>query len=483
MRKIILVLLLMFSIVKAQESDWIYATIDNDNVILLQNDYPDEVQIIESFDMISAVHLSQNAAMALKSYGNLHGPGFVFRKSEEEAIHWLYYTPEATASVLDFNITEDTFVQQCIAMVSEESIGNTIVELENYTTRFHTKSTGVQASWDIKSKWEQMSIEAGRTDIVVEAFEHDFTNQISVILTIPGNEFPEEIVVIGGHLDSGDYSLQNIAPGADDNASGIAVLTETLGVLLANGFQPKRTVQIMAYAAEEVGLLGSADIAQQYSSENKNVLAVMQLDMTNYNGSDYDMALISDSAYISADLNLFLIELLEHYNSSGEHTITYGYTYCGYACSDHVSWTQNGYLASFPFEAAFGEYNPNIHTVNDTFEAMGGTAEHSTKFVKLALEFVIEIAKTNALNTQEVQKEKMSIFVQNKNLIYNFNEVNSHLESIAIYDTTARRLIEEFNLNSKGSISLSNLNRGVYIAVFKDAQGRVYSKKFLVQNP
>ena len=73
--------------------------------------------------------------------------------------------------------------------------------------------------------------------------------------------------------------------------------------------KPKRTVQIMAYAAEEIGLYGSADIANNYSSIGKNVLAAVQFDMTNYNGSSFDIALNTDEAYTSNELNLFLIEL------------------------------------------------------------------------------------------------------------------------------------------------------------------------------
>lgn len=483
MRKTLLILftLQLFIQIQAQESTWIYATIDNSNALLLQNDFPEEVQILESSDLISAVYLSQEAAMALKNYGNLHGPGFIFRKNQQEALNSLNFIQESSTNVLDFTITEDLFVQQCIAMVNEENIGNTIVELENYNTRFHTKATGVQASLDIKTKWENMVIEAERTDISVEAFEHGFTDQISVILTIPGSESPDEIVIIGGHLDSGDYWIQNFAPGADDNASGIAVLTETLRILLENGFYPKKTVQIMGYAAEEVGLYGSSDIASTYNSDNKNVLAVMQLDMTNYNGSDFDIALISDAAYTSSELNLFLIELLEHYNSVGEHSISYDYSYCGYACSDHVSWTENGYLASFPFESAFGEDNPNIHTTNDTYAAMGSTAEHSVKFVKLALEFVIEIAKTHTMGIQEVSPGSLAIAVQNKNLIYDLSELNSQLKSVVIYDVNARQLLQKTNLDKRGSISLQGFTNGVYIAVFKDINGKSYTKKFLIQ--
>lgn len=474
--------LLIASGLFAQNSEWIHATIDVQNAQILKNNHPDKIQILESSPLVSAVYMSTEAAMELKEYGNLHGPGYIFRANEQAALNALQFTPQATNNVLDFTITEDDYVNQCIAMVNAENIGNTLVALENYGTRFHTKPSGVQASLDIKSNWETMVNNAGRTDISVNFFDHDFTNQKSVIVSIPGSEFPDEIVVLGGHLDSGDYWIQNFAPGADDNASGIATLTETLRILLEMNFHPKRTVQIMGYAAEEVGLYGSADIAETYSLNDKNVLAVMQLDMTNYKGSTFDIGLNNDTQYISTELNLFIIDLIEHYNSTGEHAITYGMTQCGYACSDHVSWTENGYLASFPMEAAFEDSNPFIHTTGDTYANMGSTAVHSTKFVKLALEFAIEIAKIESLaSTHDVEVSDLFSAVNDRNLIYQWNSPSTKLESITVFDTGARKLIHQKIRNSQGNISLLGLPNGFYIAIFKDANGKAYSKKFLIK--
>ena len=50
----------------------------------------------------------------------------------------------------------------------------------------------------------------------------------------------------------------------------------------------------MAYAAEEVGLRGSQDIANTYRSQGKNVVSVLQLDMTNHKGSAQDIVFITD---------------------------------------------------------------------------------------------------------------------------------------------------------------------------------------------
>ena len=64
---------------------------------------------------------------------------------------------------------------------------------------------------------------------------------------------------------------------------------------------------------------------------------------------------------------------------------------CGYACSDHASWTNKGYVASFPFEAPLGQDNPHIHTTNDTLAQSGNTASHAIKFTRLALAYAVEL--------------------------------------------------------------------------------------------
>jgi leucyl aminopeptidase len=140
----------------------------------------------------------------------------------------------------------------------------------------------------------------------------------------------------------------------------------------------------MAYAAEEIGLVASAEIAEEYSSNNIDLGAVVQFDMTNYNGSANDLSLITD--FTDGTLNSFLMELLYHYNGSGEHEITHSNSLCNYWCSDHASWTSEGYITAFPFEANFGDHNSVIHTRNDTYT---GTATHGAKFVKLCAEFLI----------------------------------------------------------------------------------------------
>ena len=141
----------------------------------------------------------------------------------------------------------------------------------------------------------------------------------------------------------------------------------------------------MAYSAEEVGLLGSREIARLYASNAEKVVGVLQLDMTLYKGSStQDIALIAD--YTDQEQNAFLGKLIDTYVK-----VPWIYDRCGYACSDHASWTGSGYKSSFPFEAKKNDMNRRIHTANDTLEASRGSVDHPVKFAKLALSYVVEL--------------------------------------------------------------------------------------------
>ena len=176
------------------------------------------------------------------------------------------------------------------------------------------------------------------------------------------------------------------APGADDNASGIATITEVLRVLMLHDYRPTKTIMFMAYAAEEIGLKGSEHIATSFAEDDQEVIGVLNFDMTNFRGSeDLDLVMIGD--YTSSKQNAFLEELIQTYLPE----ITWEYDYCTRDCSDHASWHNVGFPVSMLIEARLREISPDWHSATDTFEASGGNAQHSVNFVKLGLAFLVEI--------------------------------------------------------------------------------------------
>lgn len=291
---------------------------------------------------------------------------------------------------IDYTIDQQKVVNAFLPQLQESDIRTTIDGMANFHNRYYQSDTGKDASGWIKNTWERLT--NGRADTKVELYQHSRWKQPSVIMTLQGDGSTDEVVVIGGHMDSINHNvsdkLRARAPGADDNASGIATITDVIKVMMANNYKPKRTIKFMAYAAEEVGLLGSDDIAEDMKGQGANVVGVMQLDMTNYQGSSYDYALVTD--YTNSAQNEFLKRLISQYLSQ----YTYTTMRCGYACSDHASWHRQGYAASMPFEAPMQQSNRYIHTANDTLDKSGNNANHALKFAQLATAFLVEMAKS-----------------------------------------------------------------------------------------
>ena len=320
--------------------------------------------------------------------------GFMVHASEEAAVREALRdsqaeTPDALQPAFDYTIDNGPVVQAIIAQLQEAGVRSTINGLaDGFFTRYHSCPTGQDSAAWIKALWQGYA--QGRSDVMVEFFSHppNITPQPSVILTITGTTLPGEVVVLGAHQDSiNGGSCANRAPGADDDGSGVASLSELIRVAMSMDYRPLRTVKFMAYAAEEVGLRGSQDIAIQYDNANVNVVGVLQLDMTNYKGTpSADFAFVTDRT--NAAQNTFVGQLVDTYVGLPRTN-----TQCGYGCSDHASWNARGYAASFPFESVFGQHNPFIHSSQDTIDKSGGNANQALKFSKLAAAYVAELAK------------------------------------------------------------------------------------------
>jgi leucyl aminopeptidase len=461
----------------AQHNSASFATMDADDALYIKHLFPDEISIFESRDGQAAVLLSEEVIHKIHDNVKTHGPGYIFRASKEEALRSLHRVARRNPLV-DFTITEDAFVNECLDLVNGTNIENDILDLQQYGTRYHNRSQAVQAVQDQKAKWDALISASGRTDVHTRIFNHVNTPMPSVILTMDGANTPDEFVIIGGHIDSTAFPNNDNAPGADDNASGIASLNEMIRVLLAKNFVPNRTVEVMAYAAEEIGLVGSAEIAQEYAANGVNVLAFVQFDMTGYKGSNSDIYITTDS-YNSTSLNNFLTDLMDHYNASGDHAFSYNYTECGYGCSDHFSWADNGYEAAFPFEAFFGQHNPNIHSSGDSYSFFN-TPEHSVKFAKLGLEFIIEAAKPETLSINDFSEKAISVFVKEKTLHFRQNNKVSKVKEVAIFNPTGQRIISEEVNKESGNFELNQLANGFYIAQFRLENGQAVTKKFIL---
>ena len=99
----------------------------------------------------------------------------------------------------------------------------------------------------------------------------------NVVAEIPGSDLEQEVIVIGGHLDSWD-----LATGATDNGLGAFSIIDMARAVVASGYRPRRTIRFVLFMGEEQGLLGSEALVAdlQASGELQRVRCMVNMDMT-----------------------------------------------------------------------------------------------------------------------------------------------------------------------------------------------------------
>lgn len=102
---------------------------------------------------------------------------------------------------------------------------------------------------------------------------YDDVPSANVVAELPGSERPDEIVLIGGHIDSWD-----VGTGAVDNGSGVAMVMETMRLLKQLGLRPKRTVRAVLFMNEENGLRGGRGYFEAHRDEIEKHYAVIESD-------------------------------------------------------------------------------------------------------------------------------------------------------------------------------------------------------------
>eukprot|EP01080_Neovahlkampfia_damariscottae_P008129 gene8129-12589_t len=265
---------------------------------------------------------------------------------------------------------------------SFDHVTKVVKHLQSYKTRHARSTTGVEAVEWIKAEYEKRIAAIEDKDrrklFSVRVVKHTNWLQPSLVITMKGKT--DEIVILGGHIDS--TASGGVAPGADDDASGSSSVLEAFTIIAKySKYVPKKTIEFHVYAAEEMGLLGSREIAREYKARSAKVYAMMQLDMTGYNPNINKIGLITNG--VDANLNIFIRKLIDTYLKIGyvNRTLFGG-------SSDHASWRAAGYAACFPFEA---RTNPNIHTSRDTIDKLD--FKNGIEWVKLGVSFLVELSQ------------------------------------------------------------------------------------------
>ncbi|MCB0378097.1 MAG: M20/M25/M40 family metallo-hydrolase [Bdellovibrionales bacterium] len=283
---------------------------------------------------------------------------------------------------------KDQRVADILDKANRDHIVRTVELMSSWGTRFESSPEGHATSRKLKEIFENLT-PADRKDIEMELVSHRGSDQSSLVIRILGSQTPDELVILGSHLDSINSNNNSNAPGADDDASGTAANIEVYRLLMENQVRPLKTIEIHAYAAEEIGLVGSAEIAEQYRAQGRQVAAMVQFDLTGYS-KDGKKHFYFVSNNTNQNLTREVASLVDTYLNT-----TWSTQMLLFGSSDHASWHKRGFPVAFPTENPFS-YNRKIHSAGDTIDGINQT-EQMEDFAKLGVAYLMHFAGYESL--------------------------------------------------------------------------------------
>jgi hypothetical protein len=235
-------------------------------------------------------------------------------------------------------------------------------------------------------------IGGGDFSVRMHRFVHEGRSLDNVEAELRGNQ-PDEIILVTAHLDStaassSPYNAKNDpAPGADDDASGVAAVLVIADAIkkIAEVNKPKRSIRFVLFNAEEHGLVGSKAYARNQAAIATPITAVYQMDMIGYSGNNQPPRPFEiHVGYLpSANIqnkSLVLAQRIQRLTGqvSPQLQSPQIYTQLDPAAgrSDHASFHERGYAACVVSEDFFAgpqvdsplhQDNPNYHKEEDTF--------------------------------------------------------------------------------------------------------------------
>ena len=196
-------------------------------------------------------------------------------------------------------------------------------------------------------------------DVKAEFVEGD--ESFNVVGEIPGTSKKDELVMLGGHLDSWQGGT-----GATDNAAGCSVAIEAVRILMATGLKPKRTVRIALWGGEEEGLLGSRAYVKEHFADRETMKVTSEhAKVSGYFNLDNGTGKIRGIWDQGNDMVRPIFDAwLKPFADLGASTVTIRNT----GGTDHQSFDGIG-LPGFQFVQDSMEYSTRTHHSNmDTFD-------------------------------------------------------------------------------------------------------------------
>ena len=272
-------------------------------------------------------------------------------------------------------------LENILSQISADSVYATVQDLQNFGSRSAVRGYGSSdGNKDVALYIAQRLENYGITTEIDSFYIQGATGPFGVFLyqwfyNVKGvfpasNPIDDSLILVGAHLDAIalSYSKVNIvnAPGADDNASGVAVMLELARIIHENSLQFRRDIHFMAFDLEELGLLGSAYDAQKRSEAGEKIALMMNNDMVSNQPEDEDWKLTLRWYDNAVDAANRAAAICEQYTTLEPVILPETENWELATRSDSYSYYRVGYRAIFAHEYTFSS---SYHTVNDVTDS------------------------------------------------------------------------------------------------------------------
>lgn len=267
-----------------------------------------------------------------------------------------------------------------------------------------------------------------------------------------GTTFPERVCIIGAHYD--DVPTGSIAPGADDNASGVAAVLEIARIMSDEDFP--NTLVFALWDEEELGLIGSSAYTEA-TIHGKNLLGYINLDMIGWDGNnDRKTELQMRPVANSLSLASLVLETQQAYGINLELKIVNP----GSVNTDHYSFWKKGFTAIGINEEYTGDFNPHYHSTGDLFSELN--LPYLDENVRLVLASFSELAYSMT-NNEALEHLLVYPNPASEEIHLDFGKSVYSPITFKVSDNTGRVLINEIRQNTHEIIlDVSLLEAGRY---------------------
>jgi Zn-dependent M28 family amino/carboxypeptidase len=194
-----------------------------------------------------------------------------------------------------------------------------------------------------------------RVTLKMEAKMLDPVPSANVVGELRGTAWPDEVVVISGHLDSWD-----VGQGAHDDGGGCVMAMESINVLRKLNLVPKRTIRVVLWTNEENGLAGGKQYAKDHAEELANHIAAIEADSGAFRPKGYSLE-CSDSSRADAAVEQ-MRDILSLFESFGPMTVRTG------GSGADISAMKSAGVLLMGHEADMAKYFDYHHSPADTLD-------------------------------------------------------------------------------------------------------------------